>query len=142
MAFRLVLPWLAAVLLVMAVPACGDSSDDLGAAGGLKIGLLLNYSGSPNTAADRQRAFDLAIKHVNAGGGVLGKPVEGFTANISLEPQVGIEAARELVEVKGVSAIVGPSTSAASLPISETVIGPAGIPTISPVGHVAPIDYR
>ncbi len=38
----------------------------------LRIGLLLNFTGSPEASADRERAFDLAIRHVNEGGGVLG----------------------------------------------------------------------
>ena len=42
----------------------------------LKIGLLMDFSsGSTEAARDRQRAFDLEIKHVNDGGGVFGRVV-------------------------------------------------------------------
>lgn len=98
----------------------------------LKLGLLLNYTGSPEASADRERAFNLAISHVNAGGGVLGQPVTGITADATSDPQAAVAAAWHLIEVEGVHAIVGPNASSAALPIAETVAGPAGIPLISP----------
>ena len=98
----------------------------------LKLGLLLNYTGSPEASADRERAFNLAISHVNAGGGVLGQPVTGITADATSNPQAAVDAARHLIEVEGVHAIVGPNASSAALPIAETVAGPAGIPVMSP----------
>ncbi len=98
----------------------------------LKLGLLLNYTGSPEASADRERAFHLAIRHINAGGGVLGQPVTGVTADATSDPQVAVETARHLIEIEGIHAIVGPNASSAALPIAETVAGPAGIPMISP----------
>ena len=98
----------------------------------LKIGLLLNFTGSPEASVDRERAFQLAIRHINAGGGVLGQSVIGISADATSDPQVAVEAARHLIEIEGVHAIVGPNASAAALPIAETVAGPDGIPVISP----------
>ena len=80
----------------------------------LKLGLLLNYTGSPEASADRERAFNLAIDHVNVGGGVLGQPVTGITADATSDPQAAVDAARRLIEVEGVHAIVGPNASAAA----------------------------
>ncbi|MDE0122345.1 MAG: ABC transporter substrate-binding protein [bacterium] len=98
----------------------------------MRIGLMLNFSGAPETAADRRRAFDLAIRHVNEAGGVFGMPVEGVEADSTRDPQLGVDAARYLVESEGVHAIVGPTASAVALPVVEMVTGPAGVPTISP----------
>ena len=98
----------------------------------LKIGLLLNFTGSPEASADRERAFNLAIRHVNAGGGVLGMPVEGVSADATSDPAIAVEAARSLVVVQGVHAIVGPNASSAALPIARSVSGTLEIPTISP----------
>ena len=97
----------------------------------MKIGLLLDFSGAPEVSADRQRGFDLAIRHVNEAGGVLGRPVEGVAGDATRRAGPAVEAARRMVD-EGVHAIVGPNASAAALPIVETVTGPAGIPTISP----------
>ena len=94
----------------------------------LKIGLLMDFSsGSTEAARDRQRAFDLAIKHVNDGGGVFGRAVSVAVGDTTANPETAVAVARRLVEVEGVHAIVG----ANALLIAERVIGPAGVPTIS-----------
>ena len=67
----------------------------------LKLGLLLNYTGSPEASADRERAFNLAISHVNAGGGVLGQPVTGITADATSDPQAAWMPPGNLIEVGG-----------------------------------------
>ena len=118
--------------LLVAASACGDTSDDQPSDTPLKIGLLLNFTGSPEASADRQRAFDLAVQHVNEGGGVLGMPVEGVVADATQDPAAAAEAARRLVEVEGVHAIVGPNASSASLPVSQDVSRALDVPTISP----------
>ena len=98
----------------------------------LKIGLLLDLSsGSAEVYRDRQRAFELAIKHVNEGGGVFGLPVAVAVGDATADPEGAVAAARRLVEVEGVHAIVGPNASASALPVAERVIGPAAIPTVS-----------
>ena len=107
-------------------PAWADGTEPM------RIGLLLDFSGAPDTSADRKRAFDLAIRHLNDGGGVLGRPVQGVTADATRNPAPAVRAARHLVEQEGVHAVVGPNASAAALPVLEVVTGPAGIPTISP----------
>ncbi len=98
----------------------------------LKIGLLLNFSGSPEASGDRMRAFDLALKHINDGGGVLGLPVEGIAADATADPSAAVEAARRLVEIEGVHAIVGPNASSAALRVARQVSFELEIPTISP----------
>ena len=99
----------------------------------LKLGLLLNFSqGATERAIERERAFELALAHVNAGGGVFGVPVESAAADTTRDPAVAMAAARRLIEEEGVHAIVGPNSSANSLPVAEQVAGPAGIPLISP----------
>ena len=99
----------------------------------LKLGLLLNFSeGFTARAVDRKRAFDLAVKHLNAAGGVLGQPVEVAVGDSTLDPAAAVAEARRLVEDEGIHALVGPSSSANTLPVAEQVTGPAGIPTITP----------
>ena len=98
----------------------------------LRIGLLLDLSsGSAEVYRDRQRAFELAIKHVNEGGGVFGLPVTIAIGDTTAGPEKAVMAARRLVEVEGVHAIVGPNASVNALPVAERVIGPAAVPTVS-----------
>ncbi len=125
--------WLAGVALLIGMTlACGsDSRPD--EAGPLRIGLLLNFSeGATGRAVERQRAFDLAVKHVNDGGGVFGKPVEVVVGDSTLDPEVATEEARRMIDQEGVHVIVGPSSSANALLVVERVTGPAGVPAISP----------
>ncbi len=129
MVFRLI----SAFVWVVAVVACGGGApEEPAATAPMRIGLMLSFSGPSETATERRRAFDLALRHVNEAGGVLGSPVEGVAAGFTRDPQTGVEAARRLVETEGVHAIVGPTASAVSLPVAETVSGPAEVPTISP----------
>ena len=58
--------------------------------------------------------------------------VEGVAADATQDPAVAVEAAKHLVEVEGVHAIVGPNASSAALPVSQSVSGTLNIPTISP----------
>ena len=88
--------------------------------------------GAPARAVERQRAFELAIQHVNAAGGVFGQPVEFVVGDSTLDPERAVAVARRLVEEEGVHAIVGPTSSANALAVAERVTGPAGIPTVSP----------
>lgn len=79
--FRARLGVAAGCALLLAVSACGGSiGHDAGAGPGqepLKIGLLAPVTGptAPEGNAMKQ-GFDLAIKDINANGGVFGKPVE------------------------------------------------------------------
>ena len=104
----------------------------------LTIGLLLDFSGSPDASADRQRGFDLAIAQVNENGGILGHQVRSVAMDAPRDLDVALESARRLVEEEGVHAIVGPNSSAASLPTAETIIGPTQIPMIS-MSATAPV---
>ena len=124
----------AALALSAAVAACGNDgaapTDE--AVGPLRIGLLLNFSGTSNRAVERRQAFELAIKHINAAGGVFGLPVETVVADSTLDPETAVVEARRLVEEEDVHAIVGPSASANALVVAERVSAPLGIPTVSP----------
>ena len=125
--------WIVALVLTalctLMMTSCGDDS---ASEMPLKIGLLMNFSsGSAEVYRDRQRAFDLAIKHINEGGGVFGLPVQVAVGDTTANPNVAVEEARRMVETERVHAIVGPNASANALPIAERIIGPSGIPTIS-----------
>ena len=126
---------IAAAVLLMAITmsaGCGGLLSERDEDSQLKIGLLLNFTGSPEASADRQRAFELAIAHVNEAGGVLGMPVIGVVADATGNPDRAVDEATRLVDEEGVHAIVGPNASSASLPVAEKVSASHQIPTISP----------
>ena len=130
---RAVLPLAAALLLACLGLAAACAGDDAEQQEPLKIGLLLNFGeGAAAASTVRQQGFELAIRHINDGGGVLGQPVTFVVADPSFEPDTAVEVARRLIDVEGVHAIVGPSSSSNALSVAEQVAGPAGIPLISP----------
>ena len=128
---KLVLLALAASLAIW-VAGCGGGGA-AGDVGPLRLGLLVNLSeGAPARAVERLQAFELAVQHVNAAGGVFGQPVQFVVSDSTLDPEKAVAEARRLVEDEGVHAIVGPTSSANALAVAERVTGPAGIPTVSP----------
>ena len=124
-------------LLAMLSLACGGTDEDAAeqivmTEEPLKIGLLVDFTGGLAEFGEEMRlGFELAIEHINAAGGVLGRPVEFVIADSALEPLLGVEEARRLVEIEGVHAIVGPLASAVTLPVAESVTGPSRIPQIA-----------
>ena len=99
----------------------------------LKIGFLADFSGPlAEFGPAIQTGVELAIKHLNDAGGVLGHPVELVTGDTGLDPTQATEEARRLIEVEGVHAIVGPLASSITLAVAESVGSPSGVPIISP----------
>ena len=110
-----------------------DQPEPAVAAGPLKIGFLADYSGAlAEFGPAIQTGVDLAIKHLNDAGGVLGHDVVLVTGDTALNPTQATEEARRLIEVEGVHAIVGPLASSITLAVAESVATPAGVPVISP----------
>jgi branched-chain amino acid transport system substrate-binding protein len=78
----------------------------------VKIGGMLPLTGSmaPITKKIAQSA-ELAIEHVNQGGGVKGCPVQFILRDDQGQPTVGVDAAKYLVEVERVPAFTGTISS-------------------------------
>ena len=99
----------------------------------LKIGFLADFSGPlAEFGPAIQTGVELAIKHLNDAGGVLGHDVVLVIGDTGLDPTQATEEARRLIEVEGVHAIVGPLASSITLAVAESVASPAGVPVISP----------
>lgn len=78
------------------------------AADPIRIGVTTILSG-PN--ADRgqseQYGVELALRGINAAGGVLGRPMEALYADNAADPAIGIAQAKRLLEEAHVSVLVG-----------------------------------
>ena len=101
--------------------------------GPLKIAFLGDLTGGlAEIGVEMREGFLLAIKHINAAGGVFGQPVEFVIGDTNTDPTIAVEEARRMIEIEGAHAIVGAHSSTNSLAVSESITGPAGIPQISP----------
>ena len=98
----------------------------------VKIGGILPLTGSMGPVGKRiSDSAQLAVKHINEGGGVKGCPVEFVLRDDQGQPTVGVDAAKYLVEVERVPALTGTVSSGVTLPILTSVSVPSKIPQIS-----------
>jgi len=97
----------------------------------LKLGLLLPKTGALGAQGKPIIAgVELAVKDINADGGVLGKPIVTEFKDDATDDKVAVAGARKLI-ADGVSAIVGPSFSQAAADVVPLVVA-AGIIEITP----------
>src|SRR6266581_3268824 len=74
----------------------------------LRIGTLLSITGGLSLFGPGDTlGADLAVEEINAGGGVLGQPVEIFHADDQTNPTAAASAATKLITQNKVNAIVG-----------------------------------
>ena len=130
----------------LALAACGGSdSDDAGSTtattsaaatakgdGELKIGTLLPQTGSLAFLGPPEFAgVDLAIKDINAAGGVLGKPVTEVKSDSGdTSTDIASSSVDRLLSQK-VDTIIGAASSGVSLTVIDKITG-AGVVEISP----------
>ena len=110
-----------------------DTSEDSRTPGPLKIAFLGDLTGGlAEIGVEMRDGFLLAIKHINAAGGVFGQPVEFLIGDTNTDPTIAVEEARRMIEIEGAHVIVGAHSSTNSIAVAESITGPAGIPQISP----------
>ena len=90
------------------------------AAGVIKVGIVDCYSGPPSTYTNDVRdAFALAVKKINAHGGVLGRKIEFLTRDSKFKVDIGLSAAKELLMRENVDLLMGTINSSLALAISD-----------------------
>uniref|UniRef100_UPI002AFF290A ABC transporter substrate-binding protein n=1 Tax=Hoeflea sp. TaxID=1940281 RepID=UPI002AFF290A len=98
-----------------------------------KIGLLMDITGPiASFIPPLQNAANLAVKHVNEGGGLLdgqAVPVFGDTTGSS---QGAVDAAGKLINVENVAIIMGALMSGTTIAAAEAAAIPAGVVQLSP----------
>jgi len=124
--------WRVVSALMLIVPLLvslgGPSAGAQDEPGPLRIAVLFPFSGDLSDFGQPfLQAAELAVNEINAAGGVNGQPIELVQGDSATSPQQAVEEARRLIELEGVSAIVGPAGSGETLPVAESVTGPAGV---------------
>ena len=106
------------------------------AAGGdtIKIGGNLEMTGgSASYGVSSKNAIELALKQINAKGGVNGKKLELVVADNKSDATEGANAMQKLVSKDKVVAIIGPNLSSSCI-ASSAINGAGKVPAISPLG--------
>ena len=115
------------------VPAGELSRADTAPTDALKIGSIMSITGDlSDFGPNIQDAIDLAASEINEGGGVFGQDVVIAAGDDGTNPEQGQSEARRLIDVEGVSAIIGALSSGVTQPIAENVAAPADVLVISP----------
>lgn len=118
--------WIAAatalVLTVAPLAGCGEkkdttaSSGDAGAGGTIKIGANFEMTGGQASFGNSSmKGLKLAVKEINAAGGVLGKQLELVQADNASKSEEATRAAQKLISNDKVVALIGPVTSTNTL---------------------------
>jgi urea transport system substrate-binding protein len=116
--------------MTFALLACcaGLRTSTADAAEPIRIGAVLPFSGGVELYGQQAKlGLDLAVKDINAAGGILGRPVEVIYADDKTAPESAVTAMHALIERDGVVAVVGPITSRnlnAIVPIAESAKTP------------------
>lgn len=115
-----------------------------------RIGALtpLTGAGSPY-GPGMLAAIKLAVEEINQAGGVLGKKVVVISEDDQTDPEAAVRAAKKLIEVNRVSAIIGTWSSGvtmAVLPLTTKAgiieMNTSGAPEISKIGKETGLVYR
>jgi branched-chain amino acid transport system substrate-binding protein len=98
----------------------------------IQIGYLPALTGpSSSTGIGINRGVDLAVKEINAAGGIDGRPIELIVRDTQSEPTKAVNGAAELTHAYKVSAVLGPVNSGESLAVVP-LLARANTPQIHP----------
>jgi branched-chain amino acid transport system substrate-binding protein len=98
----------------------------------MTLGAVIPLSGaSATTGEDQRRGIELALKDINARGGVLGKPLKVIIEDSGGKPQTAIDAAKKLVSVDKVPLVIGEYSSGITIPLGQYLVQ-EGMPHINP----------
>ncbi|MCL4186243.1 MAG: ABC transporter substrate-binding protein [Rhodobacteraceae bacterium] len=113
----------------------------------IRMGGMVSVTGGGAAIGTTARmGWELAIKEINAAGGIMGRPVEFVLADTQTDPTHAVSEARRLIENEGVQAMVGPVTSQEVIPVTAVTtekgiaqVTTAASTTITP--EVAPYHF-
>lgn len=98
----------------------------------IKLGAILPVSGPMGQVGERiAETGAFAVEVMNEAGGIKGCDVEYLLRDTQGQSTVGVDAAKSLVDLEGVQALVGAVSSGVSLPVLTSVAVPSKVVQIS-----------
>ncbi|HET9955619.1 MAG TPA: ABC transporter substrate-binding protein [Polyangiaceae bacterium] len=121
-------PSIAAIALLLA----GCSTPDEPSSEGIELGLLLPFTGADSaTSSNFERAVLFALRGVNAGGGIGGRPLRVVSADTHSDPARARSSLDQLVDA-GVSVVIGPESADIAAQIAPELAS-RGVAFLSPL---------
>ena len=94
------------------------------AAGPIKVGIATDLTGPISFGGiPCSRIAKLAIDQINAGGGVLGRPLEMYLEDTASNEQIAVGVVRKLVQRNRVDVVLGGITSSMRNVIKDVIVG-------------------
>ena len=98
----------------------------------IKLGAILPVSGPMGQVGERiAETGQFAVDQFNEAGGVKGCEVEYVLRDTQGQSTVGVDAAKSLVDIDGVQALIGAVSSGVSLPVLTSVAVPSKVTQVS-----------
>jgi branched-chain amino acid transport system substrate-binding protein len=98
----------------------------------VKLGAILPLTGSMGPIGKHiAESAQLAVDHINQGGGIKGCQVQMLLRDDQGQPTVGVDAAKYLVDVEHAPVLTGSVSSGVTLPILTAVAVPSEVPLVS-----------
>ena len=126
-----------AIVLVVAIGACGSSGGNSGSGSGntagdtIKVGAIVSLSGTYAALGQPEKnTLEMEVKKINDAGGVNGKQIELIVEDDGTDDAKAVAAASKLIDQDKVVAIIGTTGSSTTLAIKQT-LDRAGVPEIS-----------
>jgi ABC-type branched-subunit amino acid transport system substrate-binding protein len=100
----------------------------------IKMGAMIPLTGSGATVGESgQIAVELAVKNINAAGGIAGRPVQLVIGDYQTEATIGVSEAKRLVFQEKIELLVGPTYSQVTLAVLP-MLNEAKIPSVNVSG--------
>jgi branched-chain amino acid transport system substrate-binding protein len=100
----------------------------------IKLGAMIPLTGGGATVGESgQIAVELAVRNINAAGGIAGRPVQLIIADYQTDATAGVSEAKRLVHQEKVDIMVGPTYSQVTLAVLP-ILNEARIATINVSG--------
>ena len=102
--------------------------------GPIKVGAMIPLTGGGATVGESgQIAVELAVRNINAAGGIAGRPIQLVIADYQTEATAGVSEAKRLVHQEKVELMIGPTYSQVTLAVLP-ILNEAKIPSVNVSG--------
>ena len=125
--------WMERIVFAVIVLAAGAAFAQAGR-GPIKVGAMIPLTGGGATVGESgQIAVELAVKNINAAGGIGGRPIQLVIADYQTDATVGVSEAKRLVHQEKVELVIGPTYSQVTLAVLP-ILNEAKIPSVNVSG--------
>ncbi|MEG0541008.1 MAG: ABC transporter substrate-binding protein, partial [Angelakisella sp.] len=126
------------LLMLLSVAGCAKEAPkategDSASSDAIVVGVVAPLSGGAAMVGDTLvKGVDLAVKEINAAGGINGRPIKIVKEDDEQNPAKSVSAMNKLVHSDKVSAVIGTVNSSCTMANME-VTRAAGIPQVTPI---------